>query len=120
VLWSRVCPQTHAFEPESAEAQPYKAALEVAGALMGLLAGSQRVNPKKGGAGAPVCVSSIPQVGLAAAGAWRKVLSAFVSLHFEPRTECARACGSPEFLRRSEQHGCLHARARAALLHGMM
>lgn len=54
--------QTVAFEPEAAEAAPYKAAVAVAAELAGTLEGTQRANPKKGGAGSLQELNAVPQV----------------------------------------------------------
>eukprot|EP00887_Chlorella_sp_A99_P006734 scaffold3.g6734.t1 len=58
-----------AFDPEAAEAQPHKGALDAADELRGLLDGSKQVNAKKGGAGAVPAVSTGAQVHGAAADA---------------------------------------------------
>jgi hypothetical protein len=55
-------PQTAAFEPEAAEAAPYKAAVATAAELAGILDGTQRANPKKGGAGSLRELNAVPQV----------------------------------------------------------
>ncbi len=54
--------QTAAFEPELAEAHPYKASVAVASDLAGLLEGSSRVNPRRNGAGNLHELSAVPQV----------------------------------------------------------
>ncbi len=59
--------QTKAFEDLMGEGQACKATASVAGDLRGLLEGSSRINPRKGGAGAIRCILTMPQVGLASA-----------------------------------------------------
>lgn len=53
--------QSKAFEEAAGEGQAYKAAGSVAGELRGLLEGSTRTNPRKGGAGVVQCILAIPQ-----------------------------------------------------------
>ena len=53
--------QTTAFEPELAEALPYKAAVSVAAELAGLLEGSSRVKPRRGGPGNLRELDAVPQ-----------------------------------------------------------
>lgn len=57
-----MCEQTKAFEDAAGEGQAYKAAASVAGEMKGLLEGSSRVNPRKGGAGAVRSILAVPQV----------------------------------------------------------
>ena len=59
---ARVCVQTTAFEPELAEALPYKAAIAVAAEMVGLLEGSSRVKPRRGVAGSLRELDAVPQV----------------------------------------------------------
>lgn len=54
--------QTKAFDEGAGDGEAEKAAGSVAGELRGLLEGSSRINPRKGGAGSPLCVLAVPQV----------------------------------------------------------
>lgn len=56
------CAQTKAFEDAACEGQAYKATASVAGELRGLLEGSSRTNPRKGGAGTVRSILTVPQV----------------------------------------------------------
>jgi len=60
----KICllPQTAAFEPEAAEAAPYKSAVAAAAEVVGILEGTGRANPKKGGAGSLPELNAVPQV----------------------------------------------------------
>ena len=53
--------QTAAFEPDIAEALPYKPAVMVAAEMAGLLEGSSRVKPRRGGAGHLRDLDAVPQ-----------------------------------------------------------
>ncbi len=53
--------QTAAFESDVAEALPYKPAVAVAAELAGLLEGSSRVKPRRGGAGHLRDLDAVPQ-----------------------------------------------------------
>ena len=53
--------QTAAFEPDVAEALPYKPAVAVAAEMAGLLEGSSRVRPRRGGAGHLRDLDAVPQ-----------------------------------------------------------
>ncbi len=60
-LATDVCMQTAAFEPDVAEALPYKPAVAVAAEMAGLLEGSSRVKPRRGGAGHLRDLDAVPQ-----------------------------------------------------------
>lgn len=54
--------QTRSFEDAAGEGQAYAASRKVASELRGMLEGSAQINARKGGAGAPACITCVPQV----------------------------------------------------------
>ncbi len=54
--------QTKCYEDVAGEGPAYAASGKVAGELRGMLEGSAQTNARKGGVGAPACISCVPQV----------------------------------------------------------
>jgi histidine ammonia-lyase len=54
--------QVKVFEEVAGDAQAYRVAASVASDLRGLLEGSSRVSPRKGGVGTPHSILAVPQV----------------------------------------------------------